>query len=329
MSDELIGDSPKQSVIPDTVVENTHEATQGNNESAMPSEAEENAVAETTIEEQANGATSNGVGNAQDDEDDDFGDFSDASFDDFEEPQAAPEPSSPTIEGTETNPTIGQESEFPQSLFQDANALDTRINALCHEAFPRELEKFTIPSNTSILNERSEHLLERLVTPPYLKPYNWKKGSLRRQLLVTLGLPEDVVVQRVRNNEFDMTSYVAKKLEELSINADEKKKLLDITDEEVVRLQAHVLGEDELTGMDEEQLDSAIAQLQQAVGDVEKLVSVWEDEKNRLEEDHRTYESVVENLVGHTQRLQREEALRALKKGKERKLGLFRRKTTR
>jgi hypothetical protein len=253
----------------------------------------------------------------EEEDDDDFGAFSDASFDDFEEPQ-------PQTHGPEALSTSGS---FPQSLFSDKEQLRAKLEELANAAFPDKLPRFSVPDDTSILNVRSRHLLEQLTQPAHLKPYNWKRGSLRRQLLATLGLPDDTLEKKERKNEFDVESYVVKKLKDMGISEDKKRQLMAGTDVKLKELEDVVYSEDELNEMNEEELDIYIALLGEKVASVEEFLSAWEDEKSRLEEDHKTFESVVENLVGHTQRMRRDEMMKSLKKAKEKgKLNLFKSK---
>lgn len=251
--------------------------------------------------------------------DDDFGAFSDASFADFEEPRELEE----EVPAGQV-PTVP--SSLPQTLFQDRDALGTRLTELTLSLFPEQPAPFAIPDDTLILNSRSQHLLDRLIAPPHLKPYNWQHGSLRRQLLITLGLPDDTMEKKVRKNEFDMDKYVVIKLDDLRISNDVRKEMIDGTDSLLDGIS--LVSEDELFSMEQPQLEQKIQQMELQLSQVERHLSVWEDEKHRLEDDHKTFESVVENLVGHTQRMRREETMRTLKKEKERsKLKLFKRKT--
>ena len=294
---------------------------------------EEPAVEELTIEETAIGETKvdnntadtaggkrtdethedTNVGNMVNDEpekdndDDDFGSFSDASFDEFEEP-----PENTSVQQPESEKI----ASLLLSSYSDRDKLITIIDELTLQTFPDQLPTFTIPEDTSILNPRSQHLLERLIAPPHLKPYNWKTGSLRRQLLMTLGLPDDTIQKKERENGFDMSTYVVKTLEQLHIDDGQKKKMLEETNTKFAEI-GNVITADDLLEMNDKELQMAIEKLEIQVSMVEKYLAVWDDEKTKLEEDRKTFESVVENLVGHTQRLRREETMKSLKKEKE------------
>lgn len=249
-----------------------------------------------------------------DDDDDDFGAFSDASFDEFEQPP------SPT---TDTE-TIQKSSyiQFPQNTFQDPAELQDTLTKLLDQTYPSQLPKLSIPENTSILNERSQLLLERLTALPYLKPYNWRKSSLRRQLLVTLGIQDTEPAILRKKNLDDGMQYKIPSFQELGFTEEDGLKIKTQNDEILHRGEESVINGDDLELKDEDKLDQLVEEYKSRIEEVEKLLAVWEHEREKLELDNETFEGVVENLVGHTQRLRREETLKSLKKEANKSKGI-------
>lgn len=239
-------------------------------------------------------------------EEDEFGSFSDASFDDFEEPQV--------IE----NSII----KLPQSVFSNPQELEIKLEELVNLTFPGSLPEYENNEDTSILNERSEQLLERLTSLIYLKPYNWQKSSLRKQLLVTLGISDIDNNSRKRLNQFDADEYIVTPFKELNINDDEKLKLIDETDYILEDYLTNLKNDDELNKLSDEELSEINKDYNLKLKMVENLLSIWENEKFKLTEDKNTFESVVENLIGHTQRIRREESFKSQQKEKEKSKGI-------
>lgn len=255
-----------------------------------------------------------------DDDDDDFGAFSDASFNEFESQQKPPElPTSPQSTTQHTASYI----QFPQELFDTPSALEEAITELLSQTFPTTLAPSPVPQNTDVLNERSRLLLERLTALPHLKPHNWKRSSLRRQLLLTLGIrdTEDVTLTRRRNLD-DGMQYEIEKFEELGISEGDATKLRDQTGDIIETLEKGFKSDEELGKLGDDELDGVIADYGNKIEEISRLLAVWEYEKKKLENDNSTFEGVVENLVGHTQRLRREETLKSLKKDAQKSKGL-------
>lgn len=256
-----------------------------------------------------------------DDDDDDFGAFSDASFDEFEQP---PNPT-PDTDTTISQPKSSQYTQLPQDTFSHPDELKETLSKLLDQAYPSELPKLSIPENTSILNERSQLLLERLTALPYLKPYNWKKSSLRRQLLVTLGIPDSEPTNVLRKKNLDDgMQYKIISFQELGFTEDDAIKYKNQSDEILQKGEEVVKNGDDhaVEVLDDEGIDQLIGKYKEEITQVENLLAVWEHEREKLELDNETFEGVVENLVGHTQRLRREETLRSLKKEANKSKGL-------
>jgi hypothetical protein len=266
----------------------------------------------------------NGTEEQEEEDDDDFGSFSDASFDDFEEPQQETKEE----QNNNYNETTADDTpviKFPQSTFNEPDQLKEKLEQLVELSFPGVSPSNSNASNgpVSILNERSEHLLERLTSLVYLKPYSWQKSSLRKQMLVTLGISDtDTGRSNHRRNEFDADQYVIKAFSELNITDDEKRALADDSDYVLSDYVEKLENIDDLSELSEEELSHVIEKYNEQLDTVEKLLSLWEDERVKLQEDNNTFEGVVENLVGHTQRIRREETFKSLQKEKEKSKGI-------
>lgn len=278
-------------------------------------QTDENAAPEVEVEV-VEEDEENGEGE-EDDDDDDFGAFSDASFDEFE---SRPEPQEVPSTTTETNSTTY--TQLPQSLFNSPSDLQETLNNLLSQSFPGTLPRSSVPQNTDVLNERSKLLLERLTALPYLKPHNWKKSSLRRQLLITLGIPDTESVVTRRKNLDDGMQYKIVSFEDLGMSEQDAEKFKVKNDEIIENLEQSIKDDHVLQSLNDDGLDGVIKDYESKVEEISKLLAVWEYEEKKLENDNSTFEGVVENLVGHTQRLRREETLKSLKKEAQKSKGI-------
>ena len=75
-----------------------------------------------------------------------------------------------------------------------------------------------------------------------------------------------------------------------------------------------------------EELEKVLQHFKQLSVKMEKTLSVWNDKHEVLIQDHETFEAVVENMVGYTQKLRRAETFKnnekELRKLKKRPLGI-------
>ncbi len=173
-----------------------------------------------------------------------------------------------------------------------------------------------------MLNERSKLLLERLTALPYLKPHNWKKSSLRRQLLITLGIPDTESVVTRRKNLDDGMQYKIVSFEDLGMSEQDAEKFKVKNDEIIENLEQSIKDDHVLQSLNDDDLDGVVKDYESKIEEISKLLAVWEYEEKKLENDNSTFEGVVENLVGHTQRLRREETLKSLKKEAQKSKGI-------
>lgn len=208
------------------------------------------------------------------------------------------------------------------------------------------------------LSERSTHIYQQLSLLPRLDPPNWIKLKTRRHLLTKLGVPVNLdeildtplgpastseaasatapgsgssLQPGTRNRRASLVSeeninwdgFLIPEFKDLNIEPEQEKSLRGET--------ASILSAVEIENLDH----SSIKQLLQSGSDDEisnllehhnsnyakllELSSVWQNKLSELKKDYEIYESVVQNLVGHTQRLQREEILANLNRVKSKK----------
>ncbi|ODQ79179.1 hypothetical protein BABINDRAFT_8767 [Babjeviella inositovora NRRL Y-12698] len=260
-----------------------------------------------------------------DSEDDDFGSFDDASFnlEPASEKGTMPDPG-PIQESYNTDSLLGLVTSRIQRIFSDAT----------EPSHPSVAYNPNLESHI-LLNERSHALYSRLSTVPRLTPQDWKKSKIRRHLLVNLSIPVDLGDSHRRNiDEEDLFSYTQYKdlkyevpdLSDLKLTASEQEAILDSPEARIT--EAENISQKSVTYLQTlsvEELAALEAEMSSIVGSLEAVNAVWLDRLKKLKHDNTTYESVVENFVGHTQRLTREEILKkvTLEKQKKKRMGFW------
>lgn len=160
--------------------------------------------------------------------------------------------------------------------------------------------------------ERPRVIYEQLVLlEPYLHPVKWETSNLRSLLLRTLNV-EEAAPQAAERKILQDSLYL--KLEEnMTLSELGVKKLnSEVPHKEIPDL----LAISDFSSMTEDKIKIVHDQLIDAIGHVLKDISDLNLEEKELLDDKSTFEQVVTNLVGHTQRLRREEIASYKKKNK-------------
>lgn len=261
-------------------------------------------------------------GEAEDDfDDDDFGSFDEASFEEFQAPELQTEPTG-----------------FSSISLDNIDTVDNELQKIMDQVFPditMDSEAEAMPLIPDTLT-----LFSMLSKNPRLNPPNWIKLKIRHSLLIKLGVPINLDEldaplvtsagqtrghsrrRSINVNDIDWEHYDIPEFSALGISPDEKQGLVTSTHEELSRIEADIMNNTSelfLQSSSDESLESKLAQMQQNYAQLIKLSSVWQDQIRELQDSQEIYESVVQNMVGYSQKLQRNEILESLKRAKTKK----------
>lgn len=258
------------------------------------------------------------------DDEDDFDDFSDfGSFDDtsFNEPE----------------PSLVR---FDDELFEDRAKFTAQVDKLMESIFdtPKPIET----SSQQLLAGRSLEVFSALSTLPHLKPPNWIKLNIRHNLLIKLGIPinldeiadkqpikkspllevnkttrrKSISTADIHWDEFNIPD-----IEKLNLSSDSKTQLLQTTPDILSRIETDILNNSSQQFLQDSSSEDALShKLAQYQSDYEQLLtlsSVWKTHLAEVNNNFDIYESVVQNFIGYSQKLRRDEILDNLKKVKK------------
>ncbi|SCU93710.1 LADA_0G04522g1_1 [Lachancea dasiensis] len=178
-----------------------------------------------------------------------------------------------------------------------------------------------------IEGERPKVVYEQLVlVEPHLRAFQWRHSKLRSELLHTLQIEDVPVVPKITKSVdtslFDLLEPY------LGAGTDQEHKSKDISkvlgnkvhasehsspplSSSIVQLQAK-----DLDDLEEEELTHTHDQLIDAISVVCKSILQNEELRTQLIADKEMFEDLVTNLVGHTQRLRRDEIAQFNKKNR-------------
>ncbi|CAH2351060.1 hypothetical protein CLIB1423_02S11342 [[Candida] railenensis] len=242
------------------------------------------------------------------------------------------------------------------SSLEDSDDFNSKLNLLLNELFPepssssKEQQK---QKKNPILTEKSEAIYGNISELPRLKPPNWIKSKIRRNLLIKLGVPVnldevlDTTKSEQSHNDVAKTSssasaqllekpvarhrrsssvseldikwdeFTIPKFQDLQINSEQEQYLLNDTSAQLAKIEIENLDHssiEKLLAGSEDDIDQLLAKYETNHAKLIELSSLWQNQLNELKKDYEIFESVVQNLVGHTQRLKREEIMANLNK---------------
>lgn len=264
---------------------------------------------------------------AGEDDDDEFGSFDNASFDDFEQPQA-------------------QSTDSYLSFYSsDVEQIEAKIDKFLDEIIPidnQKVDEMPKGCNTDVLlDDRSGAIYNQLSKIPYLKPNNWTRLQIRHNLLIKLGIPINLDEIReekpnhldpmgqkpkthsrrksVNEEDIDWNGILIPEFESLNLTEDDVNELMNRTDEILSRIQTDNLNNSSksfLDNSDEGKIMQKLEQFKKNHDELLKLSSVWNHNFKDLKTNFEIYENVVQNLIGYSQKLERDELLHNLKQVK-------------
>lgn len=263
------------------------------------------------------------------DDDDDFGSFDEASFEEFQAPERQSEIEIKNIQ-----------SVFGSSVFRDHQLFLSKLDDLLDSIIPGSPQK-TNGEPAMLLKAEASEILEKLSKAPRLNPPNWIKLKIRRNLLIKLGVPinldelESPNMVNVSNNsmshnrkrsvneqDIDWSNFTIPEFESFNVSAEKKQELLNKTNETLSRIEEDNLNNTSQLFLEsslEASLESKLAQMKANYQQLIELCSVWQDQMKELRNSQEVYESVVQNMVGYSQKLQRNEIIEHLQKTKGKK----------
>lgn len=268
-------------------------------------------------------------GVAAEDDDSDFGSFDDASFTELEEPEEVK-----SMENVEdkmpggyirfNEEVLNDSTLFEKSLHETMNSIFTNIN--------QNQDHNNDNYKNSLLKERSSEIYNELSQIPHLQPPNWIKLNVRHNLLIKLGVPINLdeikeenllqtpkVLRRKSINEEDIKweGFDLPAFEELKISSDKKTDLLNKTTEILSAIENDNLNNSSHQFLESSTSDSLQEKLKQYNDNYNQLIelsSVWNKQLDDQKQNNEVYESVIQNLIGYSQKLKRDEILAHLKK---------------
>lgn len=261
-------------------------------------------------------------------EDDEFGSFDEASFDEFqaEEPQE-----------TQAN----QNFTFSSAVFQSESLINQRVEETLDKIFTIT-EQQSHQENGELLSDDAKEQFSSLSKIPHLLPPNWLRLNIRHKLLVNLGIPIDLdelekggVAQMshptthqrkksISEHDIDWTGFNVPSIETLSLDGEKKKHLLTQTNsilDDIEEFNLQNTSKLFLESSADEALEEKLSKMRENYKHLLELSAVWQDQIRELKNSQEMYELVVQNMVGYSQRLRRQEILdnlsrKKLKKGK-------------
>lgn len=259
-------------------------------------------------------------------DDDDFGSFDEASFEEFQ----APEPE------LEAKTATDGKALFTSATFQNLDELVSKLDELLESIFPTTAPE-TNSNTDTLLNAEATEKLASLSRPPRLNPPNWIKLKIRHNLLVNLGVPINLDEldspnsvnitnlqqlshsrrRSINEQDIDWSEFDIPEFETLNISTEQKQELLHKTNKLLSKIEEDNLSNTSQLFLEsslESSLDAKLAQLKENYLQLRELSSVWRDQMKELRNSQEIYESVVQNMVGYSQKLQRNEFIEHLKK---------------
>lgn len=218
---------------------------------------------------------------------------------------------------------------FDDNVLADQHRFASMLSATLNTVFGEILASSHEPSS-QILSMRAQEIYTELSAIPRLKPINWTRLRIRRDLLLRLGIPinldemapkqkpADPVRPQSLPDDIDWQGLVIPSLAQLNINEDEHARLLletnilleKFTTDNLSHSSRQFLAEQ----LDDAGLDAKGAQLTLNFRTLVALASVWLDRLADLKKNYEMLETVIQNTTGYRQKLKRDELREQLKR---------------
>lgn len=261
-------------------------------------------------------------------DEDDFGSFDEASFEEYQAPEQEESYQEPPM------------TTLSQLDFQNPEQFLSKVDELLATIF--QVFPDTKSTPTTLLNAEASEKLDILSRTPRLNPPNWIKLKIRHNLLIMLGVPinldeldstNSVSISNTANishnrrksiNEQDIhwENFSIPEVETFNLTPEQKQELLNKTGETLSKIEEDNLSNTSQLFLEsslESALDTKLAQMKSNYEQLIRLSAVWQDQMKELRNSQEVYESVVQNMVGYSQKLQRNEIIEQLQKTKGKK----------
>lgn len=267
-----------------------------------------------------------GVVAEDEDDDSDFGSFDDASFTELEEPEEIK-----AVENRQEK-VSGEYVRFSEEVLNNPTLFEKKLHETMDNIFTDiSHSEHHKQDENSLLTERSSEIYKELSQIPHLQPPNWIKLNVRHNLLIKLGVPINLdeikkenllqtpkVPRRKSINEEDIKwdGFDLPAFEDLSISVDKKTDLLNKTTEILSVIETDNLNNSShqfLESSNTVSLQEKLKQYNDNYAQLIELSSVWNKQLDDQKQNYEVYESVIQNLIGYSQKLKREEILAHLK----------------
>ncbi|ODV69364.1 hypothetical protein HYPBUDRAFT_95491, partial [Hyphopichia burtonii NRRL Y-1933] len=258
-------------------------------------------------------------------EEDEFGSFDDASFEaSFDEFNELEETSPETL-------------KFDEEIFQNPQEFDKKLEMIMDQTFSNTPHDQGKKEDQQLLDERSKQIFEELSNIPHLQPPNWIKLKIRHNLLIKLGVPInlDELNAKEEQSRLQVKQHTRKKsineddinwqdfniidYKDLQLSTEVKNEIISNTNETLSRFENEILNHSTkqyLQNTNLDIIDDKLNEMNQIYDELIKISSVWLNQLAESKSNFEVYESVVQNLIGYSQRLKREEILQDLNKVK-------------
>lgn len=291
-----------------------------------------------STQEYQDGDVSAGDVSAGDESQDEFGEFDD--FEDFQQVQ------SDSVEVSMSSPIGRNVSNASPSMialteadFSDSVQTQSKVLSILNAYWDKSPIKGSTlnetavhtnscspPSTMSYFSERSLSLWNQLAMEPrQLNPVDWKRSSIRRLFLISLGVPLDLdeilpkkvskrlILPAGSRQAAAGDSHDNKNVTSTGNSGGNSSKqqnqlhaLVDETDLKVGQWhQLSIVSAEALQGMDDSELDIHMQGLNVALKEANRIHDRWVSSRDKALKDKEAFEGVIESLLEYAQRLRK------------------------
>lgn len=253
------------------------------------------------------------------DDDDDFGSFDEASFEEYQAPET---PNQTSV-------------EFSSAVLSDPEQFRLHLDESLGLAIAQTAPCPDIGSPVvaaELLTEKARATLETFSMLPRLNPPNWTRLKMRHELLVSLGVPINLdeldtthatpsskLLSRRRSiteQNIQWGEFVVPDIASLLLSPDLQLELMANTVDILSRIEGDNLTNTTelfLQQCSEDMIDEKIRQMRANCALLVELSSVWQAQLKELRNSQEAFESVVQNMIGYRQKLQRNEIMQNIR----------------
>lgn len=251
------------------------------------------------------------------DEESDFGSFDDLSIEETTEIDAGKARNSVSL------------LEVDKNLENNALILK-KVEQLIDDIFPKAGDKSEYHNSLlELLSDGSKDIFDEVSKSPHLTPKGWNRLNIRRNLLIYLGIPinldelraqsspESLAIPKRSSKEESIDWTMLKSLDDKDVPAESKiQELLAKSSEILSKVETENLehsSKQYLETLDLPELISRLSHFEESYSTLLDVALAWKVRLDDAKKNFDIYESVIQNFVGYSQRLGREELLANMK----------------